>query len=171
MTRTRPDAIAAFLALLAWAATGAGAACRRPQPDAVPASRAADAHHAVTDTSPDAESARPNVAAPETTPVNPPKRPAGVPAEAFWVGGPDGGVFVVIKRATRPPGTFAGKIYHDDGTLWYAGPLVPAPRGVSIDPSQHHQFDAWDGDNLLLSDGRWLESVKTKRRPQPSRRF
>jgi hypothetical protein len=125
---------------------------------------------ATADTKADTESARPSVAVPEAPRAAPPTRPASVPAEAFWVGGLDGGVFVLIERTSDGRGRFAGKIYHPDGELWYAGPLVPAPRDASIDPTQHDQFAGWDGQRLLMSDGRWLESVRTKRAHGPRSR-
>ena len=166
MTRTRAHATAAFLALLA---TLAALGCRRPQLNDAPPTAAAERRAAPADAKPDTEKPRPSVAVPEATRPDPPHRPAGVPAQAFWVGGPDGGVFVLLERANDRKGTFAGKIFHPDGELWYAGPLVPAPRDAGIDPTQHDQFAGWDGERLLMADGRWLESVKTKgaRRPRP----
>jgi len=42
-----------------------------------------------------------------------PKRAAGIPNNAFWVGGPDGGNWYVIKSIDREAKTINFKIYND----------------------------------------------------------
>lgn len=175
--RSRAGAAAAFpafLALLATLVAGAAPGCRRSQPDAPSPASSAKAQAARAGarpaTAPDKDGAPPNVAAPEAPGAEVPRRPAGVPAAAFWVGGPDGGVFVLLEPTNDRRGTFAARIFHPDGAVWYAGPLVPAARdgaAADIDPGQHDQFAGWDGERLLLVDGRSLESPQAKRAGAP----
>lgn len=170
-TATAHPALLALLVTLTTAAATPG--CQRSHPDSAPpvtaAPTVAAAPAAVPSVQPDAATARPEAAVPEAPRAVPPNKPAGVPAEAFWVGGPDGGVFVRLERTKGRPGTYAAKIFHPYGEVWYAGPLVAAPPDASadIDPSQHDQFAGWDGERLLLGDGRWLDSVKAKRTRAP----
>lgn len=90
--------------------------------------------------------------------IGAPNRPKSVPADAVWVGGPDGGVWIVLKRSDRdPPGRYQAKIYYPSGDREYQGPLVlkPAsPEPPAIDPAE---LEGWDGDEVLLSNGRSLK--------------
>jgi len=94
-------------------------------------------------------------------PVAPP-RPSQVPATAMWVGGVDGGVFLVFgKKASDPKQVYDVAIYHDgDGEAWFegklqlnAGEIAPGSYG---DPKF---FSAWDGERLHLADGRYLTAM------------
>lgn len=170
----RPGSLAFLVSLVL--VTGASTGCRRSQPEATPPAAVSDARAAEANArakaTPDADGPRAETAIPEGARADQPKKPAGLPAQAVWVGGPDGGVFVFLERTNDRRGTFAAKIFHADGELWYAGLLVPAPRDAAgdIEPGQHDQFAGWDGERLLLSDGRWLEPVKTKRPRGPRAR-
>lgn len=99
-----------------------------------------------------------------------PLRPAGVPAKAFWLGGPDGGVFVVLKRQQGTvSASYSGAVYHPDGSLWYQGKFVLQPaNGGSVDPEERGQFAGWDGTQLLLQDGRALIAKGGKQVRKPS---
>jgi hypothetical protein len=90
----------------------------------------------------------------------PPPRPAGVPAEAFWLGGPDGGAFVALGRtAGDAPQVVRARIYYRHGELWYAGRLR-AERGTApVDITRPELFSGWDGEALHLSDGRALRKA------------
>ncbi len=87
-----------------------------------------------------------------------PPRPAGLPAEAFWLGGPDGGVFVELQRAEGPSlPQYSGAVYHPDGSLWYKGRFTLEPSGgAPVDLKDRGQFAGWDGTRILLKDGRAL---------------
>ena len=86
-----------------------------------------------------------------------PRRPPAVPARATWVGGPDGGVFVVLRATTAT--TYAGTVYYPDGSIWYAGTFVLRPLGArAFDPARAKQLSGWDGTKLLIDDGRTLEA-------------
>lgn len=94
-------------------------------------------------------------------------RPAGVPAQAFWLGGPDDGVFVQLNPHDGAAATsYSGSIYHSDGSIWYAGKFVLKPAGSRpIDPFDRAQFAGWDGTRILLQDGRSLLAANEKKGP------
>jgi hypothetical protein len=96
----------------------------------------------------------------QDTSLEPPPRPDGVPKEALWVGGADGGVFLVLEK-TAEPQTFSAEIYFDQsGELWYKGRLKLEPgSSVDFDYKNAATFSAWDGDTLYLSDGRQLKAI------------
>jgi hypothetical protein len=92
-----------------------------------------------------------------------PSHPSGVPEGAFWLGGSDGGAFVALEPAA-PARRFDARIYHENGELWYAGPLVLEPEeGASVDPVDRNSFAGWDGERLLLTDGRALRPAAPMR--------
>ncbi len=83
-----------------------------------------------------------------------PERPAGVPADAFWVGGSDGGAFVQLRRDGVG---YSGAVYHLDGERWFTGPFRLEPVGATpVDPADHAAVTGWDGTQLLLTEGRAL---------------
>lgn len=85
-------------------------------------------------------------------------RPKNVPTTAIWVGGPDGGVWIVLRRSDKdPPGTYRAKVYYQSGDLEYQGPLVLRPntsKPFTLNPAE---FEGWDGDEILLGNGRSLK--------------
>lgn len=90
-----------------------------------------------------------------------PPRPASVPAEAFWVGGADGGVFVTLSRAANdPPHTVRARIFYPHGEMWFAGRLAGRPGDPPVDLAQRSQFTGWDGESLHLRDGRALKRAR-----------
>jgi len=90
-----------------------------------------------------------------------PPHPDGVARDALWVGGSDGGVFVsLVRRVSSPEGIYHGRIHDESGDLWYAGRLTlepPGPPVVALDDED--VFSAWDGEHLLLTDGRALRAI------------
>ena len=88
-----------------------------------------------------------------------PSKPGNVPSEAVWVGGIDGGVFVLV---TRPRGyqqdMYFGEIYYVSGDLAYKGKLRMFPNGAkAFDPGDQSSFEGWDGDMLFLIENRYLK--------------
>ena len=85
-------------------------------------------------------------------------RPVGLPTEAFWLGGPDGGVFLLLNRHDDPKSkSYDGAVYHPDGSIWYKGRFILEPAASApVDPKNRDQFDGWDGTQILLLDGRSL---------------
>lgn len=80
-----------------------------------------------------------------------PQRAANVPAEAVWIGGPDGGAWVELRRDKSAMGLYRAKIQYETGALAYEGPLRRDPP--SDQPVDAAMIEGWDGDELLLSGG------------------
>lgn len=83
-------------------------------------------------------------------------RVQNVPRETMWIGGSDGGVFVVLKTENLSGGIYRAKVFADHtGELLYEGKLALTPPTPALpatdDPTL---FTAWDGSALLLADGR-----------------
>jgi hypothetical protein len=94
----------------------------------------------------------------------PPPRPPPVPASAIWVGGADGGVFLVFdKKANDPKQIYDAAIYTEhSGDIWFKGKLRLS-ASPEIDPRVYRDpkfFSGWDGERLHLSDGRQLTVTK-----------
>jgi hypothetical protein len=104
----------------------------------------------------------------ETEPgaVEAPKRPARVPSQALWVGGADGGVFLVVSPvAASQSGLYDVQVYSDyDGSPLHRGRmrLQPTKRGPFA-ADQASSYSSWNGDVVHLADGRQLVSVTPKR--------
>ena len=91
--------------------------------------------------------------------VESPPRPANVPAEAYWLGGPDGGVFVKLAR-TSDSKAVAAEVYSEGtGESLYRGLLRMEPPGQPLERLDDPKiFTAWDGEKLHLADGRTLQA-------------
>lgn len=88
-------------------------------------------------------------------PAEEPERPAGVPADAVWVAGADGGVFIRLEPSGRAEAaSYTGAVYHPHGEVWFEGTF----RGMSTagGPIERDQIAGWDGERILLRDGRSL---------------
>jgi hypothetical protein len=96
-------------------------------------------------------------------------RPSGVPRDAYWVGGPDGGAFVKLDSTPINSGrALLLEVYSDaTGEILYSGPVkvepATAPLSNLADP---RLFTAWDGEALHLADGRELRVVPHAKRTQ-----
>lgn len=91
-----------------------------------------------------------------------PARPDGVPPEAIWVGGIDGGVFLLV--ASDPGGAaglYRGCVFADNGPyLLYNGLLRKHRPGRIAGPLDRPEtYDGWDGTRLFLADGDWLRAA------------
>ena len=81
-----------------------------------------------------------------------PNRVPGVPVEAEWVGGADGGAWILCEdRAQR---RLHCRVYHDfTGELEFDSDVVlnsgngPTPRASEL------EFDGWDGQSIHLING------------------
>jgi hypothetical protein len=96
-----------------------------------------------------------------STERDPPPRPSGVPANAIWAGGVDGGDFILLSPA-KADGTYPVKIYNDhSGDLEFSGRLrLKEPSTAPIDVTDPKTYSDWDGESLSLRDGRTLSPVK-----------
>ncbi len=88
-----------------------------------------------------------------------PERPANIPETSLWVGGPDGGVFLFIKELDKSDkNLYYAEVYYASGDLAYKGSMRIYPTNSGdIDLAKKESFVAWDGDNLYLSDKRYLK--------------
>jgi hypothetical protein len=93
---------------------------------------------------------------------NPPPRPSTVPAAALWIGGEEGGVFALVEELTAAGRSdFHVRVWTEtEGELLFDGTMsVVPPGGQPLRLSDPQQYDAWDGEALLLADGRRLIRV------------
>jgi hypothetical protein len=102
----------------------------------------------------------PVVACQQSSELEPPPRPRGVPAKALWAGGVDGGDFILLSPA-KAAGTYSAKIYNDhSGELDFSGDLhLSKPSTAPIDVNDPKSYSGWDGETLHLRDGRSLKPV------------
>jgi hypothetical protein len=93
--------------------------------------------------------------------VESPPRPRGVPSKAFWLGGPDGGVWIALLSKPGDSGRKAiAQVFRQNGSMSYAGVLVLTPEGTPpVDLTDHSQLAGWEGAGLRLKDGRILKVV------------
>ena len=90
------------------------------------------------------------------------KRPATVPSNAIWVGGIDGGVYVLIaKQANRDKQIYNGNIYFENGEQWYSGKMKLIPEySTFTDIRNKDNYSGWDGEVLYLTKGRSLKALE-----------
>jgi hypothetical protein len=89
-----------------------------------------------------------------------PTRPSGVPDQAIWSGGAEGGVFLIVRPfGPSEPNVYTGAIYNEySGDVVYQGRLLLKPaNGAPIPVADPESYSGWDGDTLYLSDGRQLK--------------
>lgn len=89
-------------------------------------------------------------------PVVPPARHAGVPPEAVWTGGVDGGAWVACKGPFSTE--YDCKVFHD-----HTGEVVASGRFTFVGPGSPPdarllEFNGFDGDAIHLNSGRSLTS-------------
>jgi len=90
--------------------------------------------------------------------IAPPAKPNSVPENAFWVGGHEGGVFVLVSK-NKSEVTYYGTIYFDaNGDVWYQGKFKYTGDSP-FDVTDKSMYTGWDGDYLFLSNGEKLIAV------------
>lgn len=87
-----------------------------------------------------------------------PSKPKSVPENAFWVGGIDGGSFILISEKVNADNVFSAQIYNDyTGDLEYSGMLkylgVIKDEKLLTDPTF---YQGWDGEKLHLANGEYM---------------
>ena len=100
-----------------------------------------------------------------TSHSNEPQHPPSVPKEAFWLGGSDGGAFVLIHKDPRdPPNIYQAQIFYHHGENWYSGPLAASKKDQeSLSITNRNIFLGWDGEALILTNGRELRPPQSYR--------
>jgi hypothetical protein len=85
----------------------------------------------------------------------PPPRPATVPADAVWAGGPDGGAFISCLAVGREPAnTFECVVFGDrDGEVLGRGRFVTRPTFQVSLAELRRSYTAFDGSSILLANG------------------
>lgn len=91
-----------------------------------------------------------------------PSKPHNVPTTSLWVGGLDGGVFVLVRKSEKlGKDMYFGEVYYISGDVAYKGPLKIFPAGaVDFDPTKKESYEGWDGDTLYLKNSRQLKVQK-----------
>jgi hypothetical protein len=86
------------------------------------------------------------------------RRPPNVPEQAVFVGGCDGGVFLVLNRAHTGDGLYRASVFSDQsGKILFDGWLELMPLdSLPVEPADVSQFVGWSGSTLYLIDGRKL---------------
>ena len=80
-----------------------------------------------------------------------PERPSSIPAQARWVGGPDGGSWIVIDAYSS--NQVKARIYFDDGELWSSGVYVPDENCILGDTFPFNRLQSFDGVKVNLNKG------------------
>jgi hypothetical protein len=88
-----------------------------------------------------------------------PNKPTQVPSKAFWIGGLDGGVFVLVERNENlEANEYLGEIYYVSGDLAYKGKLNILPKDSAvIDYMNPGIYQGWDGDTLYVVGNKQLK--------------
>lgn len=95
----------------------------------------------------------------EVTTERPP-RPANVLPGALWVGGADGGVYVLVQKPLKTRGRYRTQVFSSSGETVYQGLLqLSSPQLGPVAVNEVESYSAWDGDTLYLRDGRQLAAV------------
>jgi hypothetical protein len=88
----------------------------------------------------------------------PPVRPRGVPQQAVWAGGPDGGDWFYCRSlGASPTNRFFVTVYAEEtGTIVYKGAF--RLEGPALDTTQLYRLlgGAYTGDEIFLEDKRKL---------------
>lgn len=85
----------------------------------------------------------------------PPPRPVGVPADAVWAGGLEGGAFIRCVAAGREPTTaFDCVVFHERaGDVIVRGRFVTRPTFETSLRELRRSYAAFDGSAILLVNG------------------
>lgn len=88
-------------------------------------------------------------------------RPLTVPEEAVWVGGNDGGVYLMLKPQNSPSDIYHAEVYYHEGSIAFKGALqLKGDFSENFNYKDSTAFSSWDGDTLYLRDGRRMIIVE-----------
>ena len=90
------------------------------------------------------------------------ERPSSIPSNALWIGGIDGGVYILVRKMKEdPPFIYDAKIYFRNGDIDYQGKLSITPKkNPFFEFNDSRSYRGWDGDTLYLSQNRALIIVE-----------
>ncbi len=76
-----------------------------------------------------------------------------------FIGGPDGGVFVFIRKNIKyDKNLYDAEIHYASGDTAYSGLMKLYPgNAAEFELDKKESYVAWDGDRLYLSNNRYLE--------------
>jgi len=82
------------------------------------------------------------------------------PEGSWWVGGADGGVYILIHDDKNSEDKiYYGKIFYDsDKTVWYEGPLELI-GDLDFSVENREQYLGWDGESLHLIESSYLKAT------------
>lgn len=88
--------------------------------------------------------------------ISEPAKPSSVPTTAMWVGGIDGGVFVVLNDIDQG---YYGEIYHQNGDIAYKGTFTASTEDLpKASELSKIDFTGWDGERLYVQEKFSLKS-------------
>lgn len=91
-----------------------------------------------------------------------PDKPEQVPEQAFWIGGHEGGAFILISNK-KENNEYFGAVYFDTtGEVWYEGQFNYT-GDAPFDVANKSSYTAWNGDFLFLENGEKLIAVDESR--------
>ncbi len=90
-----------------------------------------------------------------------PSKPDSVPEKANWVGGLDGGVFVLVNKIKgSDPNEYWAEIHYVSGDLAYKGNMRIYPKGSNdFDYRDPKFYQGWDGDTLYIVGEKQLRVI------------
>jgi len=88
-----------------------------------------------------------------------PPKPNNISKHSLWVGGLDGGVYVLIEKSNNDSlNSYNAIIHYSEGSLSYKGELIiNTDKEPLFNYKDVSSYSAWDGDTLYLQDGRYLK--------------
>lgn len=98
--------------------------------------------------------------------VQPVERPSSVPVEAVWTGGAEGGSWIRCSLA-EAKGTYRCSIYSETGTLLDEGLFALSRESFVSLEDLISSLNAYDGKHILLSGGKKLVPVDTRKSAKP----
>ena len=83
-----------------------------------------------------------------------PAKPSNVPAEAFWIGGHDGGVFLRCKQVSKKSKNYQCSVYNDfNGEVWKQCIFTVENGSPDFNPDDKEIYAGYDG-SIILRDYR-----------------
>jgi hypothetical protein len=94
----------------------------------------------------------------EETVAEAPVKPKSVPKDAFWVGGIDGGNFILVNKRSSETDSYTAYIYNDfSGDLEFEGVLkYSGNKPMEMPLTDPASYFGWDGEKLYLSNGGYM---------------